>query len=392
MVDTMVDDSTLTQEQRMASMVTEMSDLRKAVTEMEGLRQTATEVAELKQAIREMEARAERERSQGDTAAAMVKALRELMDPPPSLKTISAYDGDMKNYEHFYTSLLLLFESKPQTYKNHPYSDQKKVYTALSYMTLGQAGEWAIQMVKQMSQTGVCIPWIQFEREARTNFGDPDMKRTALLRRKMEGMTADEYIISFDTISPCLLQDDEALMEKFESGLAPSLNKAIYHIVPLPKTLEDWKDRARTLDRQDRQQRLQGTEMQTLPNQRAFPSPSTRPLSSNSAASSMPRPSTGFSPHYFPSSVSKPSSGNSPSLVPRAMEHVDRTGTTLGGNGQLMDLDAARRMVKCFNCGRTGHIACSCPNTTQGFNVREVATHLSVEELRELLHVKEEKA
>ena len=57
----------------------------------------------------------------------------------------------------------------------------------------------------------------------------------------------------------------------------------------------------------------------------------------------------------------KPKAANETAAKPVA-DQKDATGTTYGGAGRPMDLDRARRMGLCFNCGQRGHRSFECPN------------------------------
>ncbi len=43
-------------------------------------------------------------------------------------------------------------------------------------------------------------------------------------------------------------------------------------------------------------------------------------------------------------------------------EKKTATGTTYGGCGAPMDIDAAQAAAKCFRCGKLSHFKCDCPS------------------------------
>lgn len=71
---------------------------------------------------------------------------------------------------------------------------------------------------------------------------------------------------------------------------------------------------------------------------------------------------------------------------PPGSNRRDGTGTTFGGTGRPMDLDAARRLRQCFNCGEQGHISRNCPKKKANCfqQVRGLSVEMTPEERLEL--------
>ena len=57
------------------------------------------------------------------------------------------------------------------------------------------------------------------------------------------------------------------------------------------------------------------------------------------------------------------------------LENKMATGTTYGGRGALMDVNAACVVAKCFRCGKLRHFKCNCPN--QPKSREEAMQHLN---------------
>ena len=74
----------------------------------------------------------------------------------------------------------------------------------------------------------------------------------------------------------------------------------------------------------------------------------------------------------------QPQAAKTPATV---ADKKDGSGTTFGGGGRPMELDKARQMGACFNCGKKGHIAKFCLEPRKAV-VRGVSTKIE-DKLRE---------
>jgi len=67
-----------------------------------------------------------------------------------------------------------------------------------------------------------------------------------------QGMgTADEYTIKFNTLmEETNIQEDASHLDLYKQGLNNPLIYQVYGLVPIPDTLQEWKDKVITFDNQ----------------------------------------------------------------------------------------------------------------------------------------------
>ena len=137
-----------------------------------------------------------------------------------------------------------------------------------------------------------------------------------------------------------------ALCEIFEAGLLPSISGALYKLQVMPTSLVSWKMEAQRQDihrlkqNHKKQAEKYTAEKPILPKQNVWNKsvPTTSP--STPALQTTP--------------IQKPTSG-----------------MVYPGNGQPMDIDTAKCLGICFNCGHHGHLNKDCPTPrTYKYQVR----------------------
>lgn len=137
------------------------------------------------------------------------------------------------------------------------FDDKEKILFALSYMKEGKALTASQVFHDAWQQRDYDGTWDEFKQDQiRLMFGDSARAETARLRIQAVNQgkgTADEYIVSFQEHELLTGYDDIALVEAFKRGLNEPLRKNIYTFKELPKTLLEWKNAARILDRQYRE-------------------------------------------------------------------------------------------------------------------------------------------
>jgi Retrotransposon gag protein len=240
---------------------------------------------------------------------------------PPDL-----YDGTPSNLETFISQLALYLFNKG-------YSDHDRISFSLSYMKGGTAGPWAKQKVQEfIKNDGISQTYVDFLKELRETFGDPDPASTArhkLNLLKQGSQSVDEYVAKFREYKDDTGYNDAALVEHFEKGLNSALVDKIYALPEMPSTLKDWISWSTKLDRQWRQREVKkkaaGNFNTTKPN-------------------NTPRQTSNFAPFVNPPKAVTPS--KEPDVVPMEVDSGWRR--------------VASKPIVCYKCRKPGHIAKHC--------------------------------
>lgn len=269
------------------------------------------------------------------------------------------YDGSIEKYHKFINELEIVFEADPGHYEDRTFGDHRKIIYALSLLKDGRAAQWSRIFLKKYRAEGgsKSYTWAKFEHELSIVFADHNPTATAVAKLKnlsMAGRTAEDYIMDFEIYEQETKYNDYALIDILKHGLHDRLVARIYDLPEMPTTLSEWKDWARKLDRQFREHRDERRGSRTV------------------AASGNPPPP--------PAPCAPPMQPVRPAHM--ATDRRDGTGTTFGGVGQAMDIDAARRAGVCYHCHKPGHISGFCPD--KRVNIRQLAAALSKADLEAL--------
>ena len=210
----------------------------------------------------------------------------------------------------------------------------------MSYIKEGKAKTWLDNLLQNGSTVLDIFPsWIAFIRAFNTRFSDPLAEDSAkrLIRELKQGKgTVNDFISSFEEYELKTGYDENVLIEIFEEGLLQSIVTSIYRSDTMPTTLDGWKAKARQLDNQ----RLRFESRKKMLGITDPVKPTTSTIKTTTTLSVV---KSTFKPSPLPSVKTS-------------------TGILFGGNGQPMDLDAAKKARICFICRQRGHIAKDCPN------------------------------
>ena len=111
----------------------------------------------------------------------------------------------------------------------------------------------------------IYVDWQQFEDKFQNHFSLFTTKEVAQHKLRIIEMgynTCKKYTTEFNTYANLTGFNEEYLINKYKAGLSTQLRQKVISNTPLPVTLEDWIDKANTLDREFQKEK----ELQRLQN------------------------------------------------------------------------------------------------------------------------------
>ena len=161
--------------------------------------------------------------------------------PPP-------FDGDPAKLVAFLHACNLLFRAKPHT-------DYQRIVVALSYFQEGSALRFAQLRLNEIQETET---WEDFKAEVIDVFGGADLAedaRVALEALYQGKKLVEDYNIEFNSHASRAEYNDNALVMRYKKGLNSNILRALSHAEVIPKTLQEWQNRAAAIERHEREMR-----------------------------------------------------------------------------------------------------------------------------------------
>jgi hypothetical protein len=246
--------------------------------------------------------------------------------------------------------------------------DDDRILLTLSYMKSGTANAWATRYFDEHATQPCLGRWQDFLEELRSSFEDKNLQRKA--REKLESFRQgnwriDEYFAVFDSLlNNAEIVSDEEKVRLIERNMKTELVDAVYSGGVVPTAYITYRIRLLMVGRLWEQR----AEQKALDRRGLLP------------------------PVVWQCCAEEPARRQDPARHPQptSTDRATGSGTTFGGHGRPMDLDAVRRDARCYQCGVVGHFKRECPELKKPgvqpkkFSVRALLWDLSAEENEEL--------